>query len=257
MSLLVRKLSVPLADCHIVEDASLAIEPGRLTGLIGANGAGKSTLLRAVAGLIPDTSGDILIDDTPAAQLPPRQRAHRLAFLPQTQEIGWALTVRDIVALGRHPFQGPLGRLTGEDRAIVGQTLDRLGLTSLAERQVTSLSGGEKARVLLGRALAVEAPYLLADEPTAALDPARQLDVMELLRKEARDGKGVLVVLHDLNLAMRFLDEVLVMHRGRIIASGPPREVLTEETLKTAYGITPLRGEADGEAWLLPWRRAE
>ncbi|RFB05760.1 ABC transporter ATP-binding protein [Parvularcula marina] len=255
MSLIVRKLSVPLGECHIVEDASLTVEPGNLTGLIGANGAGKSTLMRAIAGLLPDAKGEVRLDDITTASLTPRQLAHRLAYLPQGQQVDWSLTVRDVVGLGRFPFQGRFGRPSAEDRAIVEDTIGRLGLSAIAERAATSLSGGERALVLLGRALAARTPYLFADEPTAALDPARQLEVIDLLSAEAKSGKGILVVLHDLNLASRYLDQVIVMHRGRIIADGPPAEVLCEDTLQTAYGITPLTGESDGQRWLIPWRR--
>ncbi|MEM9234239.1 MAG: ABC transporter ATP-binding protein [Pseudomonadota bacterium] len=255
MSLTIRQLSVPIAGCHIVTDASLSIAPGKLVGLIGANGAGKTTLLRASAGLIPGKTGNVLIDGISADTLSPRQRAKQMAYLPQGQAIDWALSVRDVVALGRFPFQGRFGRQTGTDITAINATLDRLGLTGLADRQATTLSGGERALVLLARALTVGAPYLLADEPTAALDPARQLQVMALLKSEAVSGKGVLVVLHDLNLAARYLDQVVVMEKGQVIADGPPSEVLTAETLQRAYGITPLTGEENGERWLIPWER--
>ena len=256
MSLDIREMSVPIGDCHIVHDASLTVPKGKLVGLIGANGVGKTTLLRSAAGLLTAATGEVLIDDTPAASLTPRERARKLAYLPQGAQIDWALTVRDVVALGRFPFQGRFGHRTDRDETIIDEVMTRLGLSSLALRDATTLSGGERAMVLLARALAVGAPYLLADEPTAALDPARQLSVMEFLKEEAARGTGVLMVLHDLSLAARFLDHVVVMSGGNIIANGPPGEVLTSQTLEAAYGITPISGEIDGERWLLPWRRA-
>lgn len=257
MSLDIKDLSVTLGERRVVSEASFTVSPGKLTGLIGANGAGKSSLLRAVMSLIPSTTGDVSLDGQSLRELTPRAQARKIAYLPQGGRPEWALHVRDIVALGRFPFQGPFGRLSTTDREIVEKIITRLDLEAFRDRPVTALSGGERSLVLLARALATEAPYLLADEPTASLDPARQLEVMELLRAEARRGTGLLVVLHDLPLAARFLDEVIVLADGRVIAQGPPGEVLGPKTLEAAYGVTPLSGEVEGERWLLPWRRVQ
>lgn len=256
MRLEARRLTVRIAGCAIVHDASLAVAPGEFVGLLGPNGAGKSTLVRALAGVVAH-EGEVLLDRAPARRLPPRVRARALAYLPQDRRVEWGITVRDVVALGRHPFQGRFARLTAADEHAIDTAIDEVGARGIATRSARVLSGGETARVLLARALAVGAPLLLADEPIAALDPFHQLQVMEILRARADAGTGVLAVLHDLTLAARFLDRVIVMRGGEIVRDGPPGTVLDRALLEQVYGVTPLIGEHEGSRWLVPWRRRE
>ena len=248
-----RGLSVSLSGRMIVRDVSLALPGGRLVMLIGPNGAGKTTLLRALAGLVPST-GDLRLEGVPLATLPRRARAQRLAYLPQGHQVHWPLPARDIVALGRlpHGADDP-ARLGPRDAAIVEAAMVRTGTLDLADRPVQQLSGGERARVMLARVLAVEAPVLFADEPTASLDPRHQLGVMHDLQQEARRGALVIAVTHDLALAARLADLVILMTKGGIAAEGTPEAVFTPENLAWVYGIRAIRHEVDGETLLVPW----
>ena len=256
MKLEAREVTVRAGECPIVNGASLRLGPGEFVGLLGPNGAGKSTLLRALASLIRH-EGEVLLDGTPTIRLAPRSRARMLAYLPQERQVEWGITVREVVALGRHPFQRRFARLTQEDQSAIDAALAEVGVGGIAGRSANVLSGGEMARVLLARALAVGAPLLLADEPVAGLDPYYQLHAMEILRARADAGSGVLVVLHDMTLAARFLDRVIVMKDGEIVGDGPPASVLNAETLQQVYGVSPLVGEHRGMRWLLPWERIE
>ncbi|MEO0465547.1 MAG: ABC transporter ATP-binding protein [Pseudomonadota bacterium] len=255
MSLVAKDVQVDISGCAIVHSANLTLAPGELVGLIGPNGAGKTTLLKAILGLRPPTSGDVHINGETTTDLSSKAFARQVAYLPQDHHVEWDLTVRDVVELGRHPHRGRFGGKTADCDTIVETCLREVELPGLADRKFAVLSGGEKARVLLARALAVRAPYLLADEPVAALDPYHQLHVMELLRARAKAGDGVLTVLHDLTLAARFLDRVVIMDAGEIVCDGPPGDVLTTQRLESVYGVTPLMGEADGTSWLIPWQR--
>ena len=239
-------LSVRLGRHPAVSGVSAALEPGQLVGIIGPNGAGKSTLIRALLGLVRADGGAVSIDDTPIANLSRKDVARRVAYLPQGQTLHWPLLVERLVALGRMPHLGPLSRLSPEDEAMVDAALARADVLHLKGRIATELSGGERARVLLARALAVGAPALIADEPLAALDPGHQLDVMDLLKGEARAGSLVVTVLHDLGMAARYCDRLLLMDKGRLVADGKPMEVLTEQRLAKVYGISACI-EADGE----------
>jgi len=249
-------LSVSLAGRPVVDAVSANVAGGELVALLGPNGVGKTTLLRAAAGLIA-YCGNISLDGDDLAAMYARDRARRIAYLAQTPTVHWPMRVYDIVALGRLPHRASISRLGESDQAAIERAIAATELESLADRQVTELSAGELARVLLARALAGEGEVLLADEPNAALDPYHQLHVMELLHDEARRGVAVIAVLHDLRLAAQFADRVLLMDRGRIVASGPPKEVLTAARLAEVYRIH--RGPDSGGGDLLgpAWRRAQ
>ncbi len=261
MSLTISNLTVAIPQCAIIRNVSLSLQKGELVGLIGANGAGKSTLLKAILGIgggqDKNQSGLVRLDGQDIAKLSPRARARRIAYLPQEHRVEWNLSVRDVVALGRFAHQSWLGNPSASCVKIIDDCMARTETTSLAPRPFSVLSGGEKARVLLARAMAGQTPFLLADEPVAALDPLHQLQVMTLLRQSAQNGQGVLAVIHDLTLAMRYMDRVLLMNRGEIIAQGPPQQVLTKENLASAFGITPLAGQHQGEDWLIPWKKSD
>jgi len=241
-----QELSVRLGRHRAVNGIDLGLEPGQLVGIIGPNGAGKSTLIRAMLGLVKRESGTVLIDGADSARLSRREIARRIAYLPQGQTLHWPLAVERLVALGRMPHLGPLSRLSVEDEAQIDAALARADVLHLKGRIATELSGGERARVLLARALAVGAPALIADEPLAALDPGHQIDVMDLLQSEAQAGSLVVTVLHDLGMAARYCDRLVLMDRGSLVTDGAPLEVLTEANLASVYGIS-ARIDADGD----------
>lgn len=230
---------VRLGDALIVDGATLDLRGGELTVLVGPNGAGKTTLMRALAGLVP-AEGRIDIDGTPLTALTVRERARRIAYLPQGHVFHWPMPVTAVVALGRYAYGDAFSALSDADRSAVSKALAATGTEAFATRAVTTLSGGERARVALARALACEAPILLADEPTVSLDPRHQLVVMELLARAAHKGGAVLAIGHDLALAARFADRIVIMHRGRLVADGAPRAVLTAERIATVFGVEAI-----------------
>ncbi len=228
-------VSVALGGRPIIDRVSLSIAAGEVTVIVGPNGAGKTTLLRAAAGLVPAT-GSITLGGTPLPKLPLPERARRLAYLPQGHTVHWPLPVVEVVALGRLP-RGAGADLSEADRIAVEQAMAATGTLDYAERAVTTLSGGERARVALARVLATEAPVILADEPTASLDPHYQLVVMDILWAHARSGGAVVAVLHDLALAARMADRVVLLDHGTVAAEGTPKAVLSSGKLATAFGI--------------------
>jgi iron complex transport system ATP-binding protein len=183
-----------------------------------------------------------------------RERARTIAYLPQGHQLHWPLSARDVVALGRYPHGlADPARLEGAHARAVEAAMARTDTLAFADRNALTLSGGERARVMLARVMAVEAPILIADEPTAALDPRHQLTVMQSLKAETQCGALILVVTHDIALAARLADEIVLMDGGGIIAHGPPHDVLTDARLAATYGVSVLRREIDGEALILPW----
>jgi iron complex transport system ATP-binding protein len=234
----VEGLCARLGRRAVLHDIDATLAPGALIGIIGPNGAGKSTLVRAMLGLIATTRGSVTIDGRAIATLPPRDRARAIAYLPQGQTLHWPLSVERLVALGRLPHLGPMSRIGAADHDAITAAMARTDVAHLADRIATELSGGERARVMLARALAVGAPGLAVDEPLAALDPGHQIDVMQLLAREARAGGLVIAVLHDLSMAARYCDRLLLLDRGTLVADGTPDAVLTQDRLRAVYGIT-------------------
>jgi len=236
-----RRLGVRAGSALAVRGVSASFPRARLTAIVGPNGAGKSTLLRALAGLDPAASGGVWLDDEPLARLPRSQRARRLAYLAQGEELPPGARVRDVVGLGRGaggwlwgllPLSGP----DEDDERAVERALKRTDTLPLAGRLVGELSGGERQRVALARALCAEPDHLLLDEPTNHLDLNYTLELMGYLRAEVGAGTGVVTALHDLTLAAR-ADSVLLLHRGEVLAQGTPGEVLTPEHIGAAYGL--------------------
>ena len=242
-----------------VRAATVTLEPGALVALVGPNGAGKSTLLRALAGLV-EHRGTVAWRGTPLARLDARSRARTIAYLPQDPPVHWPLAARELVALGRLPHRAYADKENSADAAAVAAAMRRTDTVSFAARSVSRLSAGERARVLLARALAVEAPVLLVDEPVAMLDPYHQLDVMSTLRDYAtgegdgREPRLVVAVLHDLGLAARFCDRALLMDGGAIVADGPADSTLGAAAIRAHYRVEPFIARHDGEPLIVPWR---
>lgn len=255
VTLATESLSVDLGRRRVVEGLSARFDSGELVGVIGPNGAGKSTFVRAVLGLVPASGGGVQLDGREVSHWSPRERAKKLAYLPQGQTLHWPLSVDRLVALGRLPHLGPLSRVSAEDRAAVAQAMERADVRHLAGRTATELSGGERARVMLARALAVGAAGLVVDEPLASLDPGHQIDVMELLAREARGGALVIAVLHDLTMAARYCDRLVLMDGGKLVAEGAPPEVLTAERLRAVYGISAMVDLSGDAPMVVPLQR--
>lgn len=249
-------------DAHpILDDISMALSAGECVGLIGPNGAGKTTLLRVLANLLKPDRGIAQLDGIDLQRIAPAQLAKRCAYLAQGAPAHWPLRAETVVSLGRLPHLEWWQRPTADDKRAIDKALDLADVAHLRERLVTTLSGGERMRVLLARIFASQPQIILADEPIAALDPYHQLHVMELLREHAhRAGPdstrgAVLAVLHDLNLAARFCDRLILIAHGRVHCSGSVRDVLTPDNLQQVYGITAHIQDSSEQFSVIPWRR--
>jgi iron complex transport system ATP-binding protein len=234
--------------CPVLTGVTARFDAGEFVALVGPNGAGKSTLLSALSGLSPALSGEVSIDGQPVADLPSGHRARRIAYMPPNEAAVWPVPARAIVALGRMPHRKPLERISPADEAAVDAALERTGVLQLAARRFDTLSSGERARVLLARALATDAGILLLDEPTAALDPRHQLALMDLLAAEAASGKLVVIAAHALDLVARYCSRVVLIDAGRIVADGAPDTALSETHLREVFAIS-APGGVQATAW--------
>ncbi|MEV7807363.1 ABC transporter ATP-binding protein [Microbispora sp. NPDC088329] len=233
-----RGVGVTLGGRRVLTDVTLSAAPGRWLAVIGPNGAGKSTLLRAVAGLVPK-EGEVLVDGTAVDGLRPRRRARLIAYAPQSPALPPDMTVHDYALLGRTPYIPYLGSESARDREVTRSVLERLDLDGFASRPLGHLSGGERQRVVLARALVQQAPVLLLDEPTTALDLGHQQQVLELVdRLRLADGLTVVTTLHDLSLAGQYADAIVLLAAGRAVAAGPPGRVLAEPLLAEHFGAS-------------------
>lgn len=255
-------LSVGYTDeTLVVHDVDLHLDAGELVAIIGPNGAGKSTLLRAFVGGVRTPRGRVLIEGRPRDDFSARERARRVALLPQDLPPSVEANVHDFVAGGRYAHRTLFGG-DPEGPAVIARSLERVCAEEISERALGTLSGGQRQRALMARALAQEARSLLVDEPTSSLDARFQVGTFALLRDVALEGRGVLAVTHDLNLASQFADRVYLIAEGRVRAEGHPREVLSAETLQPIYGEDLVVGleysEIAGEdrPFVLAWRRA-
>lgn len=253
MSLLsVHDLHAELGGKCVLRGASLDVAAGEFVGLIGPNGAGKSTLLRAALGLIP-SRGDIKLSGRNSRSLSAPERALSVAYLPQEREIAWSMTVEQLIWLGRAPHRAAFQPRSSEDSVAVEDAIVAMEVEAFRSRPANALSGGEKARVLATRALAQRAPLLLADEPTAGLDPAHQIALMRTFRDLANGGGAVVACLHDLGLAARWCTRLVLLVDGIIVADGVPRSVLTPERLRTVYHVETFSADHAGGMIVQPY----
>lgn len=218
---------------HRLHGVTAQLRSGRVTAIVGPNGAGKSTLLAALAGLIAPKDGSVTLASQPLAQMLPQERARRFGYLPQAGEVAWNLSVRTLVGLGRLPHRSS----AAEDAAAVAQAIATMQLEPLADRSLSTLSGGERARALLARVLATQPHWILADEPLAALDLAHQQALIRTLRALAAEGRGVVLVVHDLALAMNHADHVIVLDSGKLVAQAPPQDALSAEVIAKVWNL--------------------
>lgn len=239
----------------VVDGVDVSVATGELVGLIGPNGAGKTTLLRSIAWLTELEAGSVAIDDVAIETIAPLERAKTIAYVEQSGAAAWPVSVADLVGLGRLPHRNILRRQGADDREAVLAALRATDCAALADRSIDTLSSGERSRVLLARALAGKPSILLLDEPVAALDPSQQLGIMTLLGDLATRGMCIIAVLHDLPLASRFCHRLVLLKDGRVLAQGEPQTVLQDHFLADAFAVTPLRGAADGQSYVLPWQR--
>lgn len=256
MTLRLERVAVRYGRRIAVAETTLELAAGQLVGLVGPNGAGKSSLLKAAAGLVPH-AGSISWRSVPLARMGRLERARTIAYLPQSAGAHWPITAAELVALGRMPHLAFAERLGPRDAAAVAWALERCAATALADRRVDRLSGGERARVLLARALAVETPVLLVDEPIQSLDPRHQLNIMRVLRDSAERGTLVVAVLHDVALAARYCTRIVLLADGRIVGDGAPESVLSPDALARWYGVEPYVARHLGEPVVLPWRQID
>lgn len=236
-SVSLEELTVTIRGRTLVEAASLRLHAGELVALLGPNGAGKTSLLRAMLGLIEPSSGRILVHGKPLERLSTLERARTLAYVPQSSHLDTDLCVRDVVAMGRYAHRGEFAGLGPRDEAMIREVCAQTDVTHLLERAVRTLSGGERSRVLVARALATEAPIVLLDEPTTSLDVRHALRCLQHLRTLAERGKSLLLVTHDLQHAYEYADRVILMHEARIIAEGAAHEVLTSSRCRRTFGV--------------------
>lgn len=232
----------------VIDQVSVTARPGRVLGLIGPNGSGKTTLLRLLYGAIRSSQGRVVVDDMDLSALAPREAARRLAVVVQDSGNESGLTVAEMVLLGRGPHLSTFQRTGAADHEVAARCLDRVGAAHLATRPFTALSGGERQRVLIARALAQQATHLLLDEPTNHLDIRFQHEILRLVR--GLDTCSI-VVLHDLNLAARYCDDLVLLGGGGVVAAGPVTEVLEPSVLEPVYGIGIRRVDLDGALHLL------
>ena len=244
------------ATAPALDDVPFTVAAGEFVAVAGPNGSGKTTLMRALLGLVPAMAGQVMLDGRLLGTWTRRALAETIGALPQREEPAFPLTTAEAVLMGRWSRLGPVAPAGADDRAAVAEALARCDLAGFEGRGIDTLSGGEWQRVRLARALVASPRLLLLDEPTAALDMGHEMELFELLRGLVRDGLGVLVITHDLNLAARYADRMVLMHHGRVVASGTPAEVLREELLSETFGWpVAVTRWPDGAPQVLPLRR--
>lgn len=254
-------ISLSFGDNQVLQNVSLSVKRGEVIGLIGPNGAGKTSLLRILANLQAPDHGQVDLHGKSLSDTAIKQLAQQIGYLAQGAPAHWPLLAEKVVELGRLPYQS-LNQslwqgLSTNDQKIIDQAIAQTEIDHLRKRPITTLSGGERMRVLLARLFASEPTLILADEPVAALDPYHQLHIMELLREHAASNGAVIVVLHDLNLAARFCDRLILLNKGGVAADGNPAQVLNNQNLREVYGITAKYLNDGTQFAVIPWQRLE
>ncbi|MEZ2122026.1 MULTISPECIES: ABC transporter ATP-binding protein [unclassified Corynebacterium] len=232
-----KNITVAYGSKVVLENLSVAIPDGEFTVIVGPNACGKSTLLRALARMLPTSSGIVELDGTSIGDLPPKEVARQLSLLPQSPVAPDGIVVEDLVGRGRYPHQGVFRQWSPADQAAVEQAMKRANITALAQRFVSELSGGQRQRVWISLVLAQETPIVLLDEPTTYLDITHQVEVLNLARNLQREGVTVVAVLHELTLAFRYATHLIMMNEGKIVGTGPVSEVVTTELIQEVYGL--------------------
>jgi iron complex transport system ATP-binding protein len=240
-TLALHKAGLEIDARWLVKDISLDLLPGQLTTFVGLNGAGKTTLLRLLAGLWQPTVGSVTLNGRDLHQFDRKILAQNITFVPQNTLISFAIIVKDIVMMGRNPHLGRFQHETEYDHHCVEQAMIRTDVAHLANRLITELSGGERQRVVIARSLATEANIILSDEPTANLDMAHSLEVIDLYKELVQEGKTVAFSIHDINHAMRYANQVALVHKGSLFDFGKPEKVLTDETMSEVFGVAVKR----------------
>ncbi|KEF19751.1 iron-dicitrate transporter ATP-binding subunit [Streptomyces rimosus] len=258
MELRVEQLTAGYAGHPVVDRVDLTVESGTVVAVVGPNGCGKSTLLRCLARLHEPESGRVFAGDADVWRLKQREAAHRIALLPQSPQAPEAVTVAGLVRYGRHPHQGLFRQWSREDERAVTRALEQTGTSALAGRRLDQLSGGQRQRCWLAMALAQETPVVLLDEPTSALDIGHAVEVLDLVREVAAGGRTIVMVVHDLAAAARYADTVVAMRSGRVVAAGPPREIIDAALVKELYGVDAeiLAAPSDDSPVVVPTARA-
>lgn len=252
MTLAADGITVQLGAREALRNFTFQVKAGELVAVVGANGAGKSTALRALAGLLTPRTGTVKLDGISLSQIARAELGRAIAYLPQDRTVHWGLSVRNVVALGRLPHKSFASGLSSKDDTAVKAAMERMDVLHLEHRSIAHLSGGERTRALLARALAQETNYIIADEPAAGLDPAHALALFEDLKSLANDGKAVITALHDLACAARYATRVLLFKDGRCTCDGPSDQVLSSGNLAEAFGIDAMVSHVEGIPVFLP-----
>ena len=237
-SITVDGVSLSFGDLSVLEDVSLTVDPGEFVGFVGPNGAGKTTLLRIISGALEPDSGTVTVDGVDVHDVPSKRSSRLVSVVPQDTTLSFSFPVRDVVEMGRHPHRSRFSGPTPEDRAAVDRALERTRTADLADRPIDAVSGGQRQRVVLARAIAQATPVMLLDEPTASLDVNHQIETLESVRELVAEGRTVCAAIHDLDLAARYCDRLVVLADGDVLRDGPPSTVLTGETLSEAFDAT-------------------
>ena len=254
-TLTIDKLTLGYGDRTVIDDLDLVLPAGKVTAIVGANACGKSTLLRSMSRLLAPRTGHVLLDGKDVHRMPAKQLARTLGLLPQSPIAPEGITVADLVGRGRHPHQGILSRWSRADDIAVAEALEATETAALSERSVDELSGGQRQRVWIAMALAQQTDLLLLDEPTTFLDVSHQIEVLDLLTDLNRTrGTTIVMVLHDLNLAARYADHLVALSEGRVHAQGEPAQVLTEEVVRSVFGLDSrvILDPTSGKPLMLP-----
>lgn len=253
--LVLKNAGIEIDGRWLVRSCDVSLKNGSLTAFVGPNGSGKTTLLRLMAGLLIPSEGKARLNDINIKNYSRSELARLISFVPQDTHVDFAFTVKEIVAMGRHPHLGKFKREGVKDKKAIDEAMNRADVYHLEDRFVTELSGGERQRVIIARSLATESDVLILDEPTANLDIAHALDVLELCRKLAQEGKAIGIALHDINAASRYANEIVLMNNGRIFKQGKPESVLQEDFLNEVFDVCTDRTKAaDGSSVFLFYR---